>query len=176
MFFKLQKLCIEMDELWSNNKNSPILFTWISFLQYELFSYLNLNTNEIEIGYVDNDLIDKLLLYEFSYVDNKHIEDKRVSKQVISIDLLKDYDQDQDNIKFLSQVKFGFYSTYSSSYSSESIFQRTILKKLIFVTKVAIQKLVCDRHSIGMRGEGEGNQMEGEMAGPVKVSKATRQY
>ena len=66
----------------------------------------------------------------------------------------------------MSQVKFGFYSTYSSSYSSESIFQRTIEKKLIFVTKVAIQKLVCDRHSIGMRGEGRGTRWRVRWPGP----------
>jgi E3 ubiquitin-protein ligase RNF14 len=87
----LSQLCKKLDELWHQNDNQSVLFTWISFLTDELFDYLEMNIdNEIKINSGD----EKLKTSELSKID------KRAIKLKCSSHLVKNYDKDQKDIKF----------------------------------------------------------------------------
>jgi E3 ubiquitin-protein ligase RNF14 len=84
----LSKVCAKLDDLWKQNQNTCILFFWISFLNDELFEYLDLNKNDLKLNSEEQST-------------NKQV-DSRVVKQLCSSLLLKDYDKDQKELKFQS--------------------------------------------------------------------------
>lgn len=80
-------MCTKLDELWKQNENISILFTWISFLNDELFEYLNLNTNELTV-------------YHDQKAEPFNSADKRAIRQTCSSNLLENFNNDQCEIKF----------------------------------------------------------------------------
>ncbi|CAF0833456.1 unnamed protein product [Brachionus calyciflorus] len=79
----LGKLCQKLDELWEQNSQIPILFTWISFLNDEIFDYLSIDQQNLII---EN--------------DNSIKTDARAFVETCSSKLLINYDTDQQEIKF----------------------------------------------------------------------------
>lgn len=82
----LHKLCLKLDELWSTNENCSILFTWISFLAYELFEFLSLDKSDL---CVDTS-------------EHSKSSDSRAVVQLCSPLLMENYNHDQLETKFLN--------------------------------------------------------------------------
>ena len=82
----MSKLCKKLDELWLQNENTSILFTWISFLTDEIFDYLNLKIDDLKINADEKKSSENL--------------DSRATKLLCSSRLVKDYDKDQSELKF----------------------------------------------------------------------------
>jgi E3 ubiquitin-protein ligase RNF14 len=82
----LTKLCQKLDELWIENDHQCVLFTWISFLSTEIFDHLNIDTDNI------------IIISETQ--ESNHINDKRAIRRPCSHLLLKDYDKDQNDLRF----------------------------------------------------------------------------
>lgn len=86
----LDRLCSKLDELWTQNSFSSILFTWISFLGDELFDYLDLNPDQLEIE------------EETNVAENESNTKQRCFKLPCSANLLKKYDSDQEEARFFA--------------------------------------------------------------------------
>lgn len=82
----ISKLCVKLDDLWVENENESILFTWISFLTDEIFEYLDLDVNNIIITNASN--------------NTENNFDVRAIKPPCSILLFRNYDKDQIDLKF----------------------------------------------------------------------------
>lgn len=81
----LANLCKKLDELWIENDNQCVLFTWISFLSSDIFEHLAIDIDNMKISGEENHA--------------KNI-DKRAIKRPCSYLLIKDYDKDQVVLKF----------------------------------------------------------------------------
>ena len=77
---------MKLDDLWVENENESILFTWISFLTDEIFEYLDLDVNNIIITNASN--------------NTENNFDVRAIKPPCSILLFRNYDKDQIDLKF----------------------------------------------------------------------------
>lgn len=80
---------MKLDDLWAENENQCILFTWISFLTDEIFDFLDLKLSSIIITSEENDI---------SIATNNI--DCRAIKPLCSILLIRNYDKDQIELKF----------------------------------------------------------------------------
>ncbi len=80
-------MCKKLDDIWTENLNSSIIFTWINFLTYDLFEYLDLNCEILHIGDLKND-------------QTKIDYDPRAIKESCSAQLCENYDKDQALLKF----------------------------------------------------------------------------
>ena len=87
---KIKKLCSKLDDLWLQNANTCVLFTWISFLNDEIFDYLKISNNELIIDDEPSPTSDTQ-------------DEPRAIKQPCSSILLKNYDKDECEIKFLNE-------------------------------------------------------------------------
>lgn len=79
----LSQLCNRLDDLWEQNCQIPILFTWISFLQDEVFDFLSFD--------IQNLIIQK---------NKSKNTDSRVASLMCKSTLMENYDLDQQNLKF----------------------------------------------------------------------------
>jgi E3 ubiquitin-protein ligase RNF14 len=83
----LSKLAKNLDDLWDKNANCPILFSWIYFLMEESIEFLDLNNKIIKI---ENE----------NQIDGSSEIDKRVFKDQCFVEIMRDYDKDEREIKF----------------------------------------------------------------------------
>lgn len=87
----LERVCKRLDSLWQQSANSSILFTWISFLNDELFEFLDLRCEKP----IDIKEESPCLSSESSFA-------RRGFKQSCSSDLLKKYNEDEEEAKYLN--------------------------------------------------------------------------
>lgn len=80
---QLSKLCNKLDDLWENNCQLPILFTWISFLQNDVFDFLLLEPKNLTIQ-----------------TNKIKTTDPRALRLSCKSAIMMDYDQDQQSLKF----------------------------------------------------------------------------
>ncbi|RNA07733.1 E3 ubiquitin- ligase RNF14 [Brachionus plicatilis] len=99
----LTKICNKLDELWEQNSQIPILFTWISFLQDEIFDFLSLEPTNLTIQ-----------------TTKAKKTDPRVSSLACTSALLTDYDSDQKNLKFQKSY-FTCYVCFEDKMGKECI-------------------------------------------------------
>ncbi|XP_046566743.1 E3 ubiquitin-protein ligase RNF14-like [Haliotis rubra] len=53
---QLAALCGQLDELWRESENLPVIFTWVDWLENNIFSFLELGSNlDVPLGEVNND-------------------------------------------------------------------------------------------------------------------------
>lgn len=82
----MEKICTQLDKLWTQSGNSNILFTWISFLSDEIFSYLEIDPSKsIEIE------------EQFSL---KESSQPRAVRLPCSANFLNKYNSDEEDAKF----------------------------------------------------------------------------
>ena len=79
-----------MDELWSQSCNTGVLFTWINFLQEDLFEFLKVKFDEDLV--INNTSSDVTNVFDSI--------DPRAVKQPCSSILLQNYDKDEREFKF----------------------------------------------------------------------------
>lgn len=88
----LDRVCSRLDQLWDQSENSNILFTWMSFLADDIFDFLGLDSSKpINVEEEKEEELDPL---------NK--TSKRGIKLPCSANLLKKYNNDQEEAKFLN--------------------------------------------------------------------------
>ncbi|KAK6173372.1 hypothetical protein SNE40_016838 [Patella caerulea] len=77
---QLSSLCQRLDELWEENKGMVILFTWINFLQEELFDFLQLSS--------PLDIRNIVISHNSSKNEENNLFDSRCIQDIVSQDLL----------------------------------------------------------------------------------------
>lgn len=106
---QLNQLCAKLDELWQQNESLPILFTWITFLADDLFSFLQIPLDGQSPAFPVDCQLKADASLESS--DSTEADDKRAIKLACSRQILADYDKDQrklefDNSEFVCKVCF----------------------------------------------------------------------
>ncbi|XP_076116507.1 E3 ubiquitin-protein ligase RNF14-like isoform X1 [Mytilus galloprovincialis] len=90
---QLTSLCIQLDKLWNECPSMPILFSWIDWLEHNIFSYLGISDKVFVRQCVTDDDIDTRAVPDCDNIDDTVNEMLRYNMQEEITEFLK-YDQE----------------------------------------------------------------------------------